>query len=103
MKSKNTGFYKLIIENHPDRKWKVDMGMFDYVEKGKKTHQYKRIKVPVFAQDEEIVLKQLKDSYTSIMNQDFDKGCAKEDCYWCNFTRKYELNRPADIVKEETL
>ncbi|MEZ5017688.1 MAG: ATP-dependent DNA helicase [Flavipsychrobacter sp.] len=91
-------FYKLIIENHPDRNWKVDMGMFDYVEKGSKTNQYKRIKVPVFAQDEEIVLKQMKDSYTSIMNHDFDKGCGKEDCYWCNFTRKYELNRPADIT-----
>jgi Superfamily I DNA and RNA helicases len=84
-------FYKLLIENAPDSKWRVTMGMFDYIEKGRTTNQYKRVKVPVFPQDEDIVLKQLKNSYTSIMNHEFDKGCGEESCHWCNFARKYEL------------
>ena len=89
-------FYKLLIENLQDRNWMVDKGYFDYVEKGRRSKGYKRIQVPMFIEDEQIVLKQVKDTYTSIMNQDFDKGCGKEDCYWCNFARRYELTRPAD-------
>lgn len=87
-------FYKLLIENYPEKSWKVSMGIFDYIEKGKKTNEFKRIKVPMTIADEEVVRAQLKDTYVRIMNHEFDKGCGKEDCYWCNFARKYELVRP---------
>lgn len=89
-------FYKLLIENYKDRNWKVKMGMFDYIQRGKKSNEYKRVLVPVFAQDEEIVRTQLKHSYARIMNHEFNKGCGKPECYWCNFARKYELVRPED-------
>lgn len=92
-------FYKLLIENYQDKNWNVRMGMFDYIQKGKKSGEFKRIQVPVFAKDEETVLVQLKDSYRRIMNHEFDKGCGKEDCRWCNFARKYELIRPAETVE----
>lgn len=84
-------FYKLLIENAPENKWRVQMGMFDYIEKGKLSNEYKRVRVPIFPADEDIVLKQLKTAYTSIMNHEFDKGCGEESCYWCNFARKYQL------------
>ena len=87
-------FYKLLLENFEDRRWQVSLGKFDFIQKSK-TGEYKQITVPVFAQDEEIVRRQLKESYASIMNHEFDKGCGKEDCHWCNFARKYELVRPA--------
>lgn len=89
-------FYKLLLENNPDKNWQVQMGMFDYIEKGKKTNEYKRIKVPVFAQDEEIVRKQLKDTYLRIMNHEFNEGCGKEECLWCNFAKKYQLVKPEE-------
>lgn len=94
-------FYKLLIENYQEKNWKVSTGIFDYIEKGKKTNEYKRIAVPVFPNDETTVRQQLKDAYTSIMNHEFDKGCGKEECYWCNFARKYELVRPTgeDVVE----
>lgn len=92
-------FYKLLIENYKERNWQVRMGMFDYIQKGNKSGEFKRIQVPVFAQDETTVLAQLKDSYTKIMNHQFDKGCGKEDCRWCNFARKYELIRPEEAVE----
>lgn len=91
-------FYKLLIENWADKDWKVSNGMFDYIERGKTSNEYKRIYVPVFVQDEEIVRGQLKDSWSRIMNHEFDKGCGKPECYWCNFARQYELVRPG---KEE--
>jgi DNA helicase-2/ATP-dependent DNA helicase PcrA len=88
-------FYKLLLENNPDKTFKFKTGIFDYIEKGKKTNQYKRVEVHVFATDEEIVRKQLKDAYVRIMNHDFDKGCGEEDCNWCNFAKQYQLVRPA--------
>lgn len=89
-------FYKLLIENYPEKPFKVSMGIFDYIEKGKKSNEYKRIRVPMTAADEETVRAQLKDSYIRIMNHEFDKGCGKPECYWCNFAKKYELVRPAE-------
>lgn len=87
-------FYKLLLENYEDRNWKVSTGVFDFVQKSK-SGEYKQKTVPVFAQDEEVVRKQLKDAYTGIMNHEFDKGCGKEECHWCNFAKRYELIRPA--------
>lgn len=92
-------FYKLLIENYKERNWQVRMGMFDYIQKGNKSGEFKRIQVPVFAQDEETVKQQLKKSYAAIMNHQFDKGCGEEDCRWCNFARKYELVRPAETIE----
>jgi len=41
------------------------------------------------------VRQQIKDTYSRIMNHEFDRGCGEEDCHWCNFARRYELIRPA--------
>jgi DNA helicase-2/ATP-dependent DNA helicase PcrA len=90
-------FYKLLLENYQEKSWKVKTGIFDFIEKSKKTNQYRRIEVPVFADDEDIVRKQLKDSYTAIMNHEFDKGCGEPGCNWCNFAKQYQLVRPADM------
>ncbi len=87
-------FYKLLLENSEDRRWLVKMGMFDYIQKGEKSKEYKQVFVPVYTQDEEIVRKQIKDTYSRIMNHEFDTGCGKEDCHWCNFARQYQLIRP---------
>ncbi|MBC7552412.1 MAG: ATP-dependent helicase [Taibaiella sp.] len=86
-------FYKLLIENYEEKNWKVSLGKFDYIQKSK-TGAYKQIIVPVFLQDEEVVRKQLKDSYEAIMAHEFDTGCGKEDCHWCNFAKTYKLVRP---------
>lgn len=93
-------FYKLLIENYKDRNWQVRMGTFDYIQRGKKSGEFKRIQVPVFQQDEDIVRAQLKDSYARIMNHEFDKGCGKPTCEWCNFARRYELVRPIEDAPE---
>jgi len=88
-------FYKLLLENYEDRNWRITLGRFDFLQKSK-TGEYKNITVPVFPQDEEIVMSQLKDAYARIMNHEFDTGCGDEDCHWCNFAKKYQLVRSAD-------
>src|SRR6185437_8921592 len=90
-------FYKLLLENLEERRMKVTTGMFDFVQKNK-SGEYKQVVVPVYEQDEAIVRGQIKESYGKIMNHEFDRGCGKETCHWCNFARRYELIRPS---KEE--
>jgi DNA helicase II / ATP-dependent DNA helicase PcrA len=85
-------FYKMLIENFAERNWVVNTGIFDFVQKNKQG-VYKRFTIPMYKQDEEMVMKLLKDSYAKIMNHEFDKGCGREDCHWCNFARKYQLIR----------
>ncbi len=92
-------FYKLIIENFKERNWTVGKGFFDYIQKGDKSGEFKRIQVPIFPQDEQKVLEQLRKTYAHIINHDFSKGCGKEDCRWCNFARKYELVRPVEVAE----
>lgn len=89
-------FYKLILEHFEDRRWVVSLGKFDFIQKSK-TGEYRQVVVPMFAQDEQIVMLQLKDSYSRIMNHEFNKGCGDDDCHWCNFAKKYQLVRPAEM------
>lgn len=88
-------FYKLLLENYEERNWQVKSGAFDYVQQPK-SGDHKHYVVPMFKQDEDIVRAQLKDAYGRIMNHEFDKGCGKEECHWCNFARRYELIRRED-------
>jgi DNA helicase-2/ATP-dependent DNA helicase PcrA len=91
-------FYKLLIENAPESRWRVRIGMFDYVEPGRKSGEYKQVWVPVHESDEQIVRTQLRDVYSRIMNHEFNEGCGKPECHWCNFARKHELVRPTEEV-----
>ncbi|MFA6152725.1 MAG: ATP-dependent DNA helicase [Chitinophagaceae bacterium] len=78
-------FYKLLIENQPFNKLNVGEGVFEYIEKGKAgtyTH-----KIFILPSDEEVVRKQIEISYRQIKNYEFEEGCGKEDCKWCNFAR----------------
>jgi DNA helicase II / ATP-dependent DNA helicase PcrA len=84
-------FYKLLLEHNDEKRIAVNAGIFDYVQKGNTSKQFKRIYVPIYPADEEIVMAQLKDAYARIMNHEFDKGCGKDDCNWCNFARKNNL------------
>lgn len=87
-------FYKLLLENYEDKRYKVNIGMFDFVQKTK-SGDYRQVVIPVYAKDEEIVRQQLKDVYNRIMNHEFDRGCGDENCHWCNFAKRYELIRPS--------
>ncbi|MBS1643843.1 MAG: ATP-dependent helicase [Bacteroidetes bacterium] len=84
-------FYKLLLENSGDFQHPFKIGTFEYLERSKKTKQYIVKNIPVFEQDEQTVRQQMKQAYTSIMNQEFDHGCGDESCHWCNFARRHEL------------
>jgi DNA helicase-2/ATP-dependent DNA helicase PcrA len=92
-------FYKLLIDNYIERPWTVTMGMFEYLEKSKKSNEYKRIYIPMYQSDLDIVRAQLKDTWSRIQNHEFDKGCGEEGCHWCDFAKQYEIIRDKEEVE----
>lgn len=94
-------FYKLLLENSEQSLGTVNKGLFDYIEKNEKG-EHKIFTVPFIPSEEDVVLSQLKDAYTRIMNHEFDKGCGDENCHWCNFAKRYELVRtPTDYEMDD--
>jgi DNA helicase-2/ATP-dependent DNA helicase PcrA len=92
-------FYKLLLENFPAAKdWRVTAGVFDFIEKNA-NDEFVRFTVPIAENDVTTVKQQIKDVYNRIMNHEFEEGCNKEDCRWCNFSKQYELTK-ADAATE---
>ncbi len=85
-------FYKILLENAPERPVHVKYGFFDLVEKTDKG-AYEPKTVPIFDEDVEAVQTQIYDAWTRIQNHEFDRGCGEPDCYWCDFARRYEIVR----------
>lgn len=83
-------FYKLLVESQPFNRLTVGEGIFEYVERSNNT-SYKH-KVIILPQDEEAVRSQIKEVYSRIKNFEFEKGCGKPDCSWCNFVRENHIN-----------
>lgn len=97
-------FYKILLEASPEARlkgWKMKAGIFDYIEKDEKKQEYIRYTVPITLDDVAIVKTQIKDAYTRIINHEFDKGCGKDDCTWCNFVRTNELALPLPLNVDE--
>jgi DNA helicase II / ATP-dependent DNA helicase PcrA len=90
-------FYKLLVEQQSFNKLQVSEGVFEYIEKSKKSTSYGH-KVIIVPEDERVVRAQIDRVYTHIRNMDFEKGCGKEDCSWCNFVRTNNLSpeRPGE-------
>lgn len=87
-------FYKILLENYPPaRDWTMTAGIFDFIEKNKKG-EFVRYTVPIDQNSVGVVKAQIKDVYERIMNKEFDTGCGKEECTWCNFVKTYELVKP---------
>ena len=73
-------FYKILIDNFRRENWKMLSGEIDFVEKHSAKKDFVKAKIMVTQEDTTIVKKQIKDTYTRIINNEFTVGCGKEDC-----------------------
>jgi len=80
-------FYKLLIENDRKTNYAVVTGELDFVEPDAVTKKPTKHKIFISPEDEQIVAKQVTESYVKIMNHEFSQGCGEEDCTWCTFVR----------------
>jgi len=81
-------FYHLLIENDHSNKWTMSKGEMNFVEPDKHDQFYNEV-FAVSPDDAAIVTEQVKDVYLKIKAHEFDKGCGKEHCHWCNFVKYY--------------
>ena len=78
-------FYKILIDNDRSNNWEVVNSVFEFIEPVK--NEYKKEKVVFEPNDVKILTEQIQDTYQKILNHEFDKGCGKKDCQWCNFVK----------------
>jgi DNA helicase-2/ATP-dependent DNA helicase PcrA len=82
-------FYKLLLDYDKTRNWRMQSCEFDFVEPDKDSGSFYKQQVKFTQQEIDIVKQQIKSTYEKIKNKQFDKGCGKDDCEWCNFTKSY--------------
>ncbi|MBM3433071.1 MAG: ATP-dependent helicase [Bacteroidetes bacterium] len=83
-------FYKLLVDNSPGKNWNVLEACFDFVEPND-NDAFDRERIEIRAEDVEYVTQQLSEAWQKIQNREFNTGCGKEDCEWCNFTKEHKL------------
>lgn len=76
-------FYKILIDNDPNKQWSVRETKFEFIEKDDKD-KFFNIIIQVTPEDERLVKEQIEFAMKGILNKQFD-GCGKEDCEWCSF------------------
>lgn len=84
-------FYKILIDQDPALSWTMTHGYFDFIqpdEKGELHHD----KIIIRPEDEVLVKEQIKYVWNALKAYQFQPGCNKADCTWCNFVKRhYEL------------
>jgi DNA helicase-2/ATP-dependent DNA helicase PcrA len=95
-------FYKLLLDYDKGKNWEMKSAEFDFVEPDKTSGEYLKQHVTITHEDMIVVKNQILASYKSIMNKEFEVGCMKDDCRWCNFMGGYASarNTNPDIANE---
>ncbi len=84
-------FYKILVDSSSSIQHTFQRGIISYVqeEKGK----FHEIVMEPSQEEVEIVSTQIEESYAAIKNGEFNKSCAEEKCYWCNFQKQLAMNK----------
>ena len=94
-------FYKLLVDNYPQKDWKVVSTEFDFIEPDKKKN-YRKEKVVITPADITTVTMQIITTWQKIQNREFYTGCGKEDCHWCHFVKTNNLAVALHEIDEES-
>lgn len=82
-------FYKILLDNDKSNKWQAISTTFDFIEPV--NDEYKTETLIVQPEDITTVTHQITETWQHIMNKDFNTGCGKPDCSWCNFVKTNKL------------
>ena len=95
-------FYRILMDNDKTRNWEMRSAEFDFVEPDKESKEFIRRKVEMNDSDIEIVRNQITSVYSKILNREFNKGCGKPECEWCNFVKDVYSGNKSDDLKFPT-
>jgi DNA helicase-2/ATP-dependent DNA helicase PcrA len=83
-------FYKILIDNLPTKNWKILHTQFDFVEPNSED-EFEIEKLFISIEEEEQVKQQVEDVWKKIQHHDFNTGCGKPECEWCNFVKNNKI------------
>ncbi len=83
-------FYKILLENYQNKGYIVTGGMIDYIEQYRNEFKQARFS-PIYKSDVAIIKEQIQTVYKKIMAHEFNEGCGKPRCHWCNFVKHHEI------------
>ena len=93
-------FYKILVDNSPAVTWQVSGVTFDFVEPV--NNEYKTEDVTITPADITTVTQQIKTVWSKIQNREFNEGCGKPDCEWCNFVKDNQVYiKPENAEQDE--
>lgn len=92
-------FYKLLIDNDKTNNWSVVSSKFEFVEPV--DNKFKSAKIDIRPEDITTVTQQIISTWNKIQAKEFNKGCGKPDCDWCNFVKTNELTIALHSLLEE--
>jgi DNA helicase II / ATP-dependent DNA helicase PcrA len=95
-------FYKILVDNLPNKNWKVLYTQFDFIEPNAK-NDFDIVKLDITTAETDEVKDQLTFSWKQIQLHNFYTGCGKPDCEWCNFAKNNKLYLYLEETEEESV
>jgi DNA helicase II / ATP-dependent DNA helicase PcrA len=87
-------FYRILSENHQEVPWRAEEFEIDFVQPD--TAGVSPVHRIRFTPDEIAQVKiRIAETDRAIRNLEFDKGCGKNECEWCNFAKYYDIRHYA--------
>jgi len=85
---RQVAFYHLLLNNDPLHHYQTVAGEMFFVEPDSKGNFNRET---IYVQPDELKFMEslIADVYNKIKNHEFNKGCGKKDCEWCNFNTFY--------------
>lgn len=80
-------FYKILFEQSNISQYSVHSAEIDYLSPNF-NFEFPIKTLDLSPDDVALVKTVIEDSYQKIMAHDFEKGCGKDSCKWCNFTNR---------------
>jgi DNA helicase-2/ATP-dependent DNA helicase PcrA len=92
-------FYKILIDNDRSNDWEVTSTIFEFVEPV--ADEYKVEKIVIQEEDITTVAQQIVTTWQKIQNKQFNIGCGKKDCEWCNFVKTNQMTVALHTITDE--
>lgn len=85
---RQVAFYHLLLNNDPLHHYQTVSGEMFFVEPDNKGN-FNRETIYVKPEELKFMENLIAEVYTKIKNHEFNKGCGKKECEWCNFNTFY--------------
>lgn len=91
-------FYKLLLEHARITPYSVQNATIDYLTPNEQD-EFPLKPIKISAKDTDIVRRLIKETYQKIKNFEFETGCGRPSCKWCNFVKRNQM--PDSFNNEE--